>query len=118
MSNAAAQASEFYREVAQSKAVWTVRDDSGFPAPLNADGKRAQPFWSSKSRVESVIAGASAYSGFTPVEISWADFETRWVPGLESDGILAGVNWSGSKATGYDIEPSALRENVRAREKR
>jgi len=118
MSNAAAHASAFYREVAQSQAVWTIRDDRGFPAPLNADGKRAQPFWSSKSRVEAVIAAASAYSGFTPVEISWADFETRWVPGLESDGILAGVNWSGSRATGYDIKPSALRENVCARERR
>ena len=114
MSQAASQASAFYREVARAGAVWTVRDRGGFPAPMNGEGKRAQPFWSSRGRAEKVIESVAAYSGFTPVEIAWAEFVERWVPGLTCDGILAGVNWSGPRAKGYDIEPAQLQQSVEA----
>lgn len=36
------------------------------------------------------------------------------MPGLSQDGLLAGVNWTGARATGFDIQPSELRENVEA----
>jgi uncharacterized DUF497 family protein len=94
--------------------VWTIRDDNGFPAPFNSDKVRAQPFWSSRSRVERIIESVPAYSGFVPHSIPWDEFVARWVPGLTKDGILTGVNWSGSRAVGYDIEPIALQRNVEA----
>jgi len=112
MSQSASQASSFYKEVADKRKVWTVRDSGGFPAPLNSEGKRAQPFWSSLSRVEKLIKNVSAYSKFEPVEISWEEFSAKWVPGLSRDGLLVGVNWSGGSATGYDIEPEKVKENV------
>ena len=34
----------------RGREVWSVRDANGFPAPENADGRRAMPFWSKKSR--------------------------------------------------------------------
>ena len=112
MSQSASQASSFYKEVADTKKVWTLRDYGGFPAPMNSEGKRSQPFWSSLSRVQKIINDVSAYSSFEPVEISWEDFSKKWVPGLSHEGVLVGVNWSGSRATGYDIEPETIRENV------
>ena len=54
-----------------------------------------------------------AYSSFSVVEIKWADFCDRWIPGLSSDGILIGVNWSGARSTGYDLEPEQVLANVR-----
>jgi hypothetical protein len=72
------------------------------------------PFWSSRARVERVISSVPAYRAFEVVEISWEDFRVRWVPGLTRDGLLVGVNWSGSRATGYDIEPGELLANVEA----
>jgi len=114
MSQAAAQASAFYREVTRTGAVWTIRDDSGFPAPMNEEGKRAQPFWSSRSRAEKIIGTVSAYKGFTPFEIPWADFVERWVPGLTRDGVLAGINWSGPRATGYELDAEQLRRSIEA----
>jgi len=102
----------FYKEVAQNCCLWTIRDESGFPAPFNNDGKRAQPFWSSKSRVERIIANVEAYSGFEPVELKLQIFLERWIPGLTKDGILIGVNWSGNSATGFDISPSQVAENI------
>jgi hypothetical protein len=108
----ASQAAAFYREVARHRLVWTIRDENGFPAPLNPDGGRAQPFWSSRGRAERIIATVAAYRGFTPVEIALDVFLERWVPGLARDGILVGVNWTGDRATGYDIAPGRVAECI------
>lgn len=112
MGIAAAHASAFYREVAKSGVVWGIRDSAGFPAPMNADGVRAMPFWSSESRALHTIQNVPAYSGFTPVAIEWSTFCERWVPGLTTDGLLVGINWSGKLASGFDIQPLDLQRNV------
>lgn len=114
MSTYSAQASQFYQEVAESGIVWGIKDSGGFPAPRGSEGARAMPFWSSQSRAQRLIDNVSAYKDFEPVAISWADFCERWVPGLSRDGLLAGINWSGERATGFDIQPFELQENVEA----
>ncbi|MFT3727256.1 MAG: DUF2750 domain-containing protein [Terricaulis sp.] len=114
MTQAASQAAAFYRDIAKSRSVWTVRDSGGFPAPKTPSGRRAQPFWSSRSRVEKIIATAPAYAAFEAFEISWDEFCRAWVPGLTKDGLLVGVNWSGARALGYDIEPLDVQRNVEA----
>ena len=113
MSQAASQAWAFYREVARTRLLWTIRDDDGFPAPKTEAG-RAMPFWSSRSRVERVIATVPSYSGFRPAEVPWAEFCSRWIPGLTRDGVRVGVNWSGPRARGYDLEPEDVRSSVEA----
>jgi hypothetical protein len=114
MSQSASQAAAFYREVAAKRVVWTIQDAGGYPAPMTSSGQRAQPFWSSRSRAARIIATVPAYAGFEVVEISWTDFCQRWVPGLTRDGILVGVNWSGPRAVGWDIEPSRVVQCVEA----
>lgn len=106
------QARAFYREVAAARALWTIRDDGGYPAPIGSNGGRAMPFWCSESRALIVIRRAAAYKGFVPVRIEWDSYCNRWLPGLLQDEIRAGVNWSGSRATGYDVDPRELKENV------
>jgi hypothetical protein len=112
MSQAASQAAAFYEEVARTREVWTIRDEGGFPAPLTQTGQRAQPFWSSLSRVETITKRVPAYAGFHAVKISWKEFRDEWLPDFAREGILIGVNWSGSKATGYEVEPESVRRNV------
>jgi hypothetical protein len=114
MSQAGSQAWAFYREVAKSRVVWTVRDDQGYPAPMTSSGQRAQPFWSSRSRVEKIIATVPAYAIFRPDEISWEDFCAKWVPDFERDGMLVGLNWSGPRAKGFDLEASGVQRAVEA----
>lgn len=63
-------------------------------------------------RAERVITAVPAYRDFTPNEVTWAEFCERWAPGLARDGILVGVNWSGPSATGFDITPAELIDNV------
>lgn len=112
MSQSASQANAFYKEVARNQKMWTVKDSGGFPAPKNNEGKRAQLFWSSLFRVQKIIQTVPAYAGFEPYEISWTEFSSKWVPGLKRNGLLVGVNWSGIKATGYDMEPEKVKEYV------
>lgn len=66
------------------------------------------PFRSSRERVERVISNVAAYRGFEPFEIDLAAFMSRWLPGLARDGLMVGVNWSGNRATGYDVEPNGV----------
>ena len=112
MSQAASQAWAFYRDLAKNKKVWTIRDKEGFPAPQNSDGRRVQPFWSSLSRVQKIIKTVPAYACFEPYEISWEEFCQKWVSGLIEDNMLIGINWSGPKALGYDLEPEKVIEAV------
>lgn len=114
MTVSAAQAAAFYEEIVQHGQVWAVRDSGGVPAPLNDDGQRSMPFWSLRSRAEKVIANVPAYGAFEPTAIPLEEWRTRWIDGLERDGILVGLNWSGARATGFDFKPAEVRTRLRA----
>ena len=108
MTQSASQSASFVKDVAKNLKVFTVRDEAGVPAPMNGEGKRAMPFWSTLSRVQTIIQSVPAYHGFEAVELSWESFRDSWLPGLKRDGILVGMNWTGPKATGYDFEPEEV----------
>ncbi len=112
MGQSASQAAAFYRDVARQGFLFTIRDDGGYPAPLKSSGRRAQPFWSSESRVKRVAKVCPAYAPFSLEKVTWAEFLETWVPFLEDSGTLVGVNWSGKSATGYDLEPRDVVANV------
>ena len=114
MSTSVIQLTMFCKEVAQSKIVWAIKDMNGFPAPAGTDGKRAMPFWSSQARTLHLISIASQFAGFEPVPLSWEVFCDRWLPGLEQDGLMVGVNWVGATASGFDMHPAELKRNVEA----
>jgi hypothetical protein len=114
VSTSAAQAAAFYREAIREGAVWGVKDDGGFPAPLNGEGVRAMPFWSLASRAERVIQNVAAYAGFEAVQIPLAEWRERWLPGMIIDGLLVGINWSGDHATGYDMKPAEVESALAA----
>ena len=86
VSKSAAQATAFYEEALREGSVWTIRDSAGYPAPLNHDGGRAQPFWSLRSRAERILRQVPAYAGFVVEEIPLDPFRQRWLIGLERDG--------------------------------
>lgn len=103
MSQSSAQAAAFFAEVLETGILWTVRDDNGFPAPLNSDGERAQPFWSSEARVCRIISSVAGYARLQAEQLNVASWHERWLPGLQRDGILVGLNWTGDRATGFDL---------------
>lgn len=115
VSTAAAQADAFYSEVLTTGSVWTVQDAEGIPAPMTAQGYRNMPFWSLRSRAERVVATVPAYSTFEVIELSAEKWRRDWLPRLAEDGIRVGLNWSGPRATGYDVEPSSIEAALTAR---
>lgn len=66
------------------------------------------PFWSKESRAQRVIATVDAYQGFRTKVISVGEWERRWLPGIASDGFLVGLNWSGQRASGFDLSPDQV----------
>jgi len=114
VSTSAVQAAAFYAEARREQSVWTIRDQDGFPAPLNSDGKRAQPFWSLRGRAERIIEQVPAYAGFAVEEIPLGAFRERWLPGMAADGLRVGLNWSGERATGYDLTANEVERNLTA----
>ncbi|MFE1243554.1 DUF2750 domain-containing protein [Fictibacillus sp. NPDC058756] len=58
------------------------------------------------------MSSGKSYRDFQPYEIKLEDFINKWITGLEEDGLYVGVNWSGKKATGYDVKPNELLEHI------
>jgi hypothetical protein len=108
MSLSGAHRAAFRREAPQEGRVFSIRDAGGFPLAKDPDGSRALPFWSKSSRAQKVVGQVSAYRKFDVVEIDLTDWLGRWLPGLEREGYLIGVNWAGPKATGYDVPPGQV----------
>ena len=108
MSHSASQAAIFYRDVESSGKVWTIKDSGGFPAPKNSKGIRSMPFWSNKSRAEKIINSVPTYNGFHVIQIDIEEFYDYWLKELKVQGHLVGINWSGTKAIGYDLPPDNL----------
>jgi hypothetical protein len=79
---------------------------------MTSAGKRALPVWSTHSRVQKIIKTVAAYSGFVPEELSWEEFRDEILPEIERDGMLVGVNWSGPRAVGYDLDAPWVRRCV------
>lgn len=116
MTISGAHATAFFEEIVREQQVWTIRDVHGFPALLGSDGLRSMPFWSLSSRAERVISNVQDYAGFEKVMIPLSDWRSKWLPGLERDGLRVGLNWSGSRATGYDVEPRAALASLTTRQ--
>ena len=116
MSVNAAQADAFYSEAVEGLAVWGIRDAGGFPAPETPEG-RAMPFWSLRSRAERIVAGVPAYSDFEVVRLSLDEWRGRWLPGLQRDGIRVGLNWSGDRATGFDLPAEDVERSLAAHDR-
>lgn len=62
--------------------------------------------WSLRSRAQKIIDTVPAYAEFEPQEIPLDVFRDRWLTGLARDGLRLGINWSGARATGYDLTPA------------
>jgi hypothetical protein len=47
-------------------------------------------------------------------EIPLAAFRERWLPGMGEHGIRVGINWSGERATGYNLPAAEVEQNLAA----
>jgi hypothetical protein len=111
MSIAAAQASTFYEEVVREQTVFTFTEDGSFLV-FRVDGKEVVPFWSSRSRLDRIQREHPKYRGYACEEIALKEFLATTLVDLAAEGVAVGVNWSGSRLTGYDVSVDDLRRNI------
>jgi hypothetical protein len=104
LTTSAAHAAAFRRELPDAGEVWTVLEDGAYIAPHKRTGQRAMPFWSRQSRAQKVVAQVPAYQGLDVISIPLEEWLGDLLPWLIQEDILVGVNWSGSRATGYDVD--------------
>lgn len=109
------QASAFYAESCRAREVWTVQDATGFLVPEDGRGKRAMPFWSSRARLDEVLRQVSGFRGCQATAVPLADWRAQWLTGMARDGLLVGLNWSGSAVSGFAVTPSDVETNLVAR---
>ncbi|MFF3416027.1 DUF2750 domain-containing protein [Streptomyces sp. NPDC002698] len=101
MSTNGAQAAAFFREIALTRTVWWVRDDDGCPIPESSSGRPAFPYWSSETRAQR--AAQLWGPQFRAVSMSLDHWRSAALPDLAKDDLRVGINWSGSRLTGWDF---------------
>lgn len=111
MIQAASEASKFYEEVVASRTVFTLLDEGDFLLFM-INGLEVVPFWSTESRIAVVQKNHPRYRRFACDKIELEAFLERTLPELQVEGIHIGVNWSGTRLTGYDISVPDLVQNL------
>ncbi|MFJ3640502.1 DUF2750 domain-containing protein [Streptomyces sp. NPDC090108] len=101
MSQSGSQAAAFFREVRHSRLVRLVRNDSGSPTHLAAEGTRSLPFWSTSARAHRT---AKIWGHELRVESMPLDIRCEQVlPDAAQDGPAIGINWSGPRLVGWSF---------------
>ena len=110
MSTSAAQYDKFREQVVREGRAFTFTDGGHLLVYPVSSGETV-PFWSSRSRLESIQQRLPKYRRFEITELSLEEFWRR-LEGLERDGIQVGVNWSGKQLTGYNVRAADLRAGL------
>jgi Protein of unknown function (DUF2750) len=79
---------------------------------LRLNGREVVPFWSSRSRIETVQKRHSKYATYRVSEISLGALIGEVLSQFDDEQIHVGVNWSGERLVGYDISAIDLRKNL------
>ena len=111
VSLAAAHAKKFYEQAAAERRVYTFLDAGSFLV-FPVRGTEVVPFWSSESRMQRVQKLHVKYRSFMIDQIPLTDFISKTLPQLEAESISIGLNWSGERLTGYDINVADLLRNL------
>ncbi len=104
---------QFLREVVEHGQVWALRDEGGWALTESeeAAGVMVLPVWSA---AEAAAAAATGPWGiYAATAITLDEFLELWLPGLEGDGDLVGVNWD-EALEGIEIPPLELQADLEA----
>jgi hypothetical protein len=101
----------FIERVVAAEAVWGLKGESGFAWCESNEAPEGDVivFWSDKVNAECVRK--SWFPEYEPVVITLFDFLFRWLPGMSSDGALAGTNWT-AEMIGIESDPKKLQDEI------
>jgi hypothetical protein len=107
MSIAAAQYAKFMDQVAFERRAFSFTADDELLIYRSGNGDTV-PFWSSRSRLETIRRRLPKYGAYSLTEFSLGEFYDA-LERLEAEGLLVGVNWSGEQLTGYNVPVADVR---------
>jgi hypothetical protein len=101
----------FLQDAIDTGVVWGIAvgedDNLEFALCSSADDEAVDvmPFWSREAFAKE--ACVDEWAIYQPHAIDVDDFIDNWLPGMQKDGLLAGVNWN-RDLEGIEIEPLEL----------
>jgi len=102
----------FIRRVREYGEVWGLRSEARGWAycPSNDGDEDVLVFW--PDRAYAARHAVEEWADYVPTVIALEAFMQRWLPGMQRDGALAGVNFNAALA-GVELRPEALLEALR-----
>ena len=96
----------FVSRVSASETVWGLADDDGWAiCPSNEYDCDLYVFWSDEADARQHCK--DEWSSYEPTAIDLESFLENWIPGMESDGFMIGVQFNADLA-GLEVQPSKL----------
>ena len=104
----------FVRRIVESETVWALSKENTYA--YAESNKNENPsdiilFWSDRAYAKR--AKQNNYPEFEETEITLFNFLFRWLPGMSSEGVLAGTNWTGD-LVGLEYDAYDLRLEIEA----
>jgi len=105
---------QFLSKVVETGKVWGLCNRRGewvfaWSDKHPGNPRQVLPFWSSKSGADR--CAKEEWNSYRPKPIPLNDFLERWLPGMEGEKVLAGINWN-SKLIGFEAEPGELQQHL------
>ena len=103
----------FLEEVTRSGRLWGLEGPEGWAVcPSELDGALdVMPFWSQEEFAR--LHCVEDWAVYTPVAIVLDEFIDDWLPGMDEDKLLVGVNWN-AEFEGDETEPLDLLDELEA----
>ena len=106
----------FVERVTTSETVWGIRVANGFASAESDETAEESPdsttvllFWS--DRAYAARARRASYPEGHVESLTLFDFLFRWLPGMRTDRVLAGTNWTGD-LIGIERKPDDLQDEL------
>ena len=100
----------FVSRVRSSEVLWGLREADGWAiCPSNNEDCELYVFWSDEAYARQHCT--DEWANYEPAEITLDSFLQHWIPGMEKDGFLIGVQFN-SDLAGLEVEPSKLARDL------
>ena len=99
----------FIGRVSDWQLVWGLRNEGGWVTALYSNGNPVAPFWPHPDYA--IACAVGEWAGNAPASIDIHHFLSRWLPGMEKDGMLAAV-FPTPAMQGVFVSPRQLQSDI------
>ena len=99
----------FIQRVADWEELWSLKDESGWVSSANNEGLMSIPFWPHPKFAE--LCASDSWEGNNPSPIALSDFMSKWLPGMNHDGLSVAV-FPLPEGKAVEINPLELLEQL------